>query len=493
MKRDKHKSQADRHALLAAAALQDHMARRLRMPGGPVAQPSLQPGAPMTLAQHLGLIPRPPPLLTEDQWTEVHLRSRLRQDSSYECVICREEFQAGAQVLLSCSHTFHRHCLASFERFSGSKSCPLCRAQQYQKKLIRDGEEIFRGKCATRIQAAWRGFVARRGYLEYRRHHPPRDEQLKKKWAAKRLQEENDRLLSAMDDEVGDLDDLFAELDASVAQSRAVCDAALRPLAARLQQGLIREAVSEVEAELPPAAVAAAAAAAGGSGRSATAASSRVGLVSEQGGRAAERFGLAAAEEEEEEEEGDCASSSSSLSSSPSRSRRRGLPLLESGLVAPALAHTARTTRSEATGAAGSTAVEAEATGRADTSNTATATATATAAAASTALMYRSAAPSAAVAVTEAAAAARGRPATAAEVDWDAVVARARARGLLDCPICLGDISRRGNEGIAWLSCTHCFHLDCIMAFEAFELASGGALSCPVCRSGYRRRCFAAT
>lgn len=36
-------------------------------------------GAPMTLAQHLGLIPRPPPLLTDDQWTEVHLRSRLRQ------------------------------------------------------------------------------------------------------------------------------------------------------------------------------------------------------------------------------------------------------------------------------------------------------------------------------------------------------------------------------------------------------------------------------
>ncbi len=33
----------------------------------------------MTLAQHLGLVPRPPPLLTEDQWTEVHLKSRLRQ------------------------------------------------------------------------------------------------------------------------------------------------------------------------------------------------------------------------------------------------------------------------------------------------------------------------------------------------------------------------------------------------------------------------------
>lgn len=41
------------------------------------------------------------------------------------------------------------------------------------------------------------------------------------------------------------------------------------------------------------------------------------------------------------------------------------------------------------------------------------------------------------------------RPASAVEVrvDWDAVVARARARGAQECPICLGAIARRGNEG----------------------------------------------
>ncbi|GIL96363.1 hypothetical protein Vretimale_2221, partial [Volvox reticuliferus] len=449
MKRDKHKSQADRHALLAAAALQDHMARRLRMPGGPVVQPSLQPGAPMTLAQHLGLIPRPPPLLTEDQWTEVHLRSRLRQDSAHECVICREEFQAGAQVLLSCSHTFHRHCLAAFERFSRSKTCPLCRAQQYQKKVIRDGEAIYRTRCATRIQAAWRGFAARRRYKEYRRHNPPRDELLRKKWAAERLQEENDRLLSAMDDEVGDLDDLFAELDASVAQSRAVCDAALRPLAARLQQDLIREAVSEAEAEVRPRTAARAVAAPGSlplDGRGTEHLSSRIDTAAPAASVAEEAAGPLA------------------------------LPLLECGLVAFTFAPQEQRQ--------GDAAGEGTAATPSPQEQAITGPTTSTAAAA--ALMYTSSAGSAA-----AAAAAPGRPATAAEVDWDAVMARARARGSLECPICLGDISRRGNEGIAWLSCTHCFHVDCIMAFEAFELASGGTLSCPVCRSGYRRRCFA--
>lgn len=45
--------------------------------------------------------------------------------------------------------------------------------------------------------------------------------------------------------------------------------------------------------------------------------------------------------------------------------------------------------------------------------------------------------------------------------------------------------------GVAWLSCTHTFHLDCIMAFEAFELSHGGTPSCPVCRAeGYQRRSF---
>ena len=36
-------------------------------------------GSDMTLAQHLGLVPRPPPLLTEAEWDEVHLKARLRQ------------------------------------------------------------------------------------------------------------------------------------------------------------------------------------------------------------------------------------------------------------------------------------------------------------------------------------------------------------------------------------------------------------------------------
>lgn len=78
----------------------------------------------------------------------------------------------------------------------------------------------------------------------------------------------------------------------------------------------------------------------------------------------------------------------------------------------------------------------------------------------------------------------------AAAVDWDDVLKRAKARGVTECPICIGRLHRRGAAGIAWLSCTHAFHLECICAFEGFELAAGGTPTCPVCRAKYQRRCF---
>lgn len=71
----------------------------------------------MTLAQRYGVVKQPPKLLTEMQWRAVHAKSQAREDSTGECCICREHFGPGEQVLLSCSHSFHRDCLASFERW----------------------------------------------------------------------------------------------------------------------------------------------------------------------------------------------------------------------------------------------------------------------------------------------------------------------------------------------------------------------------------------
>lgn len=73
-------------------------------------------------------------------------------------------------------------------RYAKVRCCPLCRSQQYQKKRITDGAVAHRHACAVAIQAAARGFLARRRYVALRRHIPPADSRLKQRWVADQLQ-----------------------------------------------------------------------------------------------------------------------------------------------------------------------------------------------------------------------------------------------------------------------------------------------------------------
>ncbi|XP_043319923.1 RING finger protein 32 isoform X3 [Cervus canadensis] len=137
---------------------------------------------PLTLAQKLGLFDPPPLPLSADEWDRVKQRSVEQGDSMQPCPICKEEFGLHPQVLLSCSHVFHRACLQAFEKFTNKKTCPLCRKNQYQTRVIRDGARLFKIKCATRIQASWRGHVVRRWYRDLRRTMPPTDAKLRRKF-----------------------------------------------------------------------------------------------------------------------------------------------------------------------------------------------------------------------------------------------------------------------------------------------------------------------
>ncbi|XP_047550975.1 RING finger protein 32 isoform X2 [Lutra lutra] len=147
---------------------------------------------PLTLAQKLGLFEPPPPLLSSDEWEKVKQRSILHGDSAQPCPVCKEEFELRPQVLLSCSHVFHRACLQAFEKFTNKKTCPLCRKNQYQTRVIHDGARLFKIKCATRIQACWRGHVVRKWYQDLRRKVPPTDAKLRRKFfEEKRIQLES--------------------------------------------------------------------------------------------------------------------------------------------------------------------------------------------------------------------------------------------------------------------------------------------------------------
>ncbi len=84
----------------------------------------------LTLAQARGLVPAPRLPLTEQQWQAVEAVAHNRLGSAFAaavrdrealkapdaCSICLQPFGLREQVLLSCSHLFHRRCLDSLER-----------------------------------------------------------------------------------------------------------------------------------------------------------------------------------------------------------------------------------------------------------------------------------------------------------------------------------------------------------------------------------------
>ncbi|KAI4885004.1 hypothetical protein NFI96_025668 [Prochilodus magdalenae] len=176
---------------------------------------------PLTLAQRLGLVAAPATRLTVEEWAKVKSRSVLEGDSTQPCVICTEEFRLQPQVLLSCSHVFHKVCLKSFERFSGKKCCPMCRREQYETRVIHDGARLYREKCAIRIQACWRGFTARKWYRNVRKLVPPNDPHLRRQFFEAKFQDINDSLVQSC---CSDIDAFLCDVDRSIAASRNVFD-----------------------------------------------------------------------------------------------------------------------------------------------------------------------------------------------------------------------------------------------------------------------------
>ncbi|XP_072820180.1 RING finger protein 32 isoform X3 [Vicugna pacos] len=174
---------------------------------------------PLTLAQKLGLFAPPPPPLSSEEWETVKQRSVLQGDSTQPCPICKEEFELRPQVLLSCSHVFHRACLQAFEKFTSKKTCPLCRRSQYQTRVIHTGAQLFKAKCAARIQACWRGHVVRKWYQDLRRTVPPKDAKLRRKFFEEKFTEISHRLLMSYHT---DTEELLAEIDRCLAVNRSV-------------------------------------------------------------------------------------------------------------------------------------------------------------------------------------------------------------------------------------------------------------------------------
>ncbi|QDZ18005.1 Ring zinc finger protein [Chloropicon primus] len=74
------------------------------------------------------------------------------------------------------------------------------------------------------------------------------------------------------------------------------------------------------------------------------------------------------------------------------------------------------------------------------------------------------------------------------EIDWEGLKSKARKRKDKTCPICIGPLARKLRGDIALLSCSHCFHEDCIHLFELFQQAEDSKPICPLCRCEYEKK-----
>ncbi|CAK9023647.1 unnamed protein product [Durusdinium trenchii] len=179
--------------------------------------------ASLSLAQRMGLVAEPAQPLTSMQWEVVKHRSDTREDSEVPCSICLEDFRMRPQVILSCSHVFHGECLRSFERFAGKRQCPLCRCPYFDATIHHSGLMVWRKKCASRIQRAWRGYLSRKELFNELRLPSVRKEAptLHRRFCGKALQVLGGKLEKACEDHEDALDKFLEELDGSVAKSSA--------------------------------------------------------------------------------------------------------------------------------------------------------------------------------------------------------------------------------------------------------------------------------
>lgn len=180
--------------------------------------------ASLSLAQRMGLVAEPAQPLTSVQWEHVKHASDSRQDSEVPCSICLEDFRTRPQVILSCSHVFHGECLRSFERFAGKRHCPLCRCPYFDATIHHSGLMVWRKKCASRIQRAWRGYTSRKELFNELRDPNIRKEApaLHRRCCGKALQALGGKLEKACEDHEDALERFLQELDGSVAQSSAL-------------------------------------------------------------------------------------------------------------------------------------------------------------------------------------------------------------------------------------------------------------------------------
>ena len=183
----------------------------------------------LSLAQKHGILPisdKKSSNLSDKEWNILKRKAIIRGDISSPCSICKELFTFyKRQILLSCSHTFHLKCIHSFEKYSGKKSCPLCRCESYKSRLIFDGAHLVSNRAAIKIQSIWRSFITRKVYLTRTKDRIPKHPILKRRYFESKFLTLADKLANNYEIHNADVDKLIEQINHNISISKSLMNA----------------------------------------------------------------------------------------------------------------------------------------------------------------------------------------------------------------------------------------------------------------------------
>mmetsp|Transcript_12785 Transcript_12785/g.11598 ORF Transcript_12785/g.11598 Transcript_12785/m.11598 type:complete len:395 (-) Transcript_12785:45-1229(-) len=178
-----------------------------------------------TLAHMRGLIKAPSKcdVITKDEWDNIEISIAKRFDAY--CPICMSGFNQGCEVLLSCSHIFHQNCLQALEKYmkTGNKSCPICRTNDYQKKITQKGSKAYEIVCCIKIQCVYRGFIARKKYyylVKQFYHNGNGNVIQRKKFYVNELTNVTNELTKEIDERNNQINDIISSTDVTIAEGK---------------------------------------------------------------------------------------------------------------------------------------------------------------------------------------------------------------------------------------------------------------------------------
>lgn len=175
----------------------------------------------LSLAEKIGLEKIKEIPMTNSDWDKLEDKVIKKLDHKSDCPICLEKLMFKETTILSCSHVFHKPCLASYESMIKGKSCPICRKKNYEEKSFIKDKQAFIDFAIILIQKVYRGVLSRKHiYNRIFRESMPKSKGLRKIYSVFKMKELLNKLQSTIKASSFITDELLQDMSSQLEQQK---------------------------------------------------------------------------------------------------------------------------------------------------------------------------------------------------------------------------------------------------------------------------------